>query len=219
VNLASARISQDLELKKTHFHREVVLYQAKMGVLQVGETLPFEEHSYAHLQGCSFEGFAGLPKEARELAKKQPPDRFSRDPYLQLEKYYRGEGNEVEAKRIHLIGRCELMKHAVKNAVRRHDRNRGPRWPPATLLGDVCLWLLTGYGVRTWRLLLPIFFFLALGTWVFWPTEALQPKASERPVHRTRCRPIRCISSQRKPRGRKARAAKGSTCSTGHRTA
>jgi hypothetical protein len=33
--------------------------------------------------------------------------------------------------------------------------------------------LLTGYGVWTGLLLIPIFFFLTVGTWVFWSSEAL----------------------------------------------
>ncbi|MEJ7816997.1 MAG: hypothetical protein WKF53_17640, partial [Rubrobacter sp.] len=171
VDLTAARVSRVLQLGEGTFEQQVTLYQTKIGLLVIGDTLPFGERGYADLRECSFEGFRGDAKVARSLAKKQRPELFSRDPYLQLEKYYRSVGNEVEAKRTHFLGRSELRKNAI-------SRDGHTKWPPATMLGDACLWLLTGYGVRTWRLVVPIFFFLIVGTWVFWPAGALEPKAS-----------------------------------------
>jgi hypothetical protein len=48
-------------------------------------------------------------------------------------------------------------------------------WPLPTRWSDWWLKWLTGYGVYTWRLLLPISFFIILGTVVFWPEDALLP--------------------------------------------
>ena len=94
---------------------------------------------------------------------------YSRDPYQQLEKYYRALGDEAEAKRIHYLGRRDLRENAK-------DKEGRTKWPWSTRWGDWWLKYLTGYGVRTWLLLLWIGFFLIAGTAVFWSEGALKAK-------------------------------------------
>jgi hypothetical protein len=43
-----------------------------------------------------------------KLAGAQDPPIFSRDPYLQLEKYYNSIGNDIQARRVYYQGRCAL---------------------------------------------------------------------------------------------------------------
>jgi hypothetical protein len=138
-----------------NFERYVNLYQSKIGVLSLDKTLPFRQDSRVNLRECQFDRFSGSPKVAKGMAKRQKPEEFSRDPYLQLEKYYRGVGNELEAKRMHYKGRSELRKNAWTRG------KRAAEWPLGTKLADASIWLLTGYGVRTYLLLIPIFFFLS----------------------------------------------------------
>jgi hypothetical protein len=70
---------------------------------------------------------------------------------------------------MHFKGRSELRKNAWRRG------RRTAEWPLRTKLADVSLWWLTGYGVRTYYLLWPIFFFLLVGILVLWPSEALVP--------------------------------------------
>jgi hypothetical protein len=156
-----------LYCRGANFERYVNLYQSKIGMLSLGRALPFGNNSRVDLRECQFDRFGGSSKVAKQMAAKQLPEEFSRDPYLQLEKYYRGVGNVLEANSFHYQGRSELRKNAWKRG------GRTAEWPLSTRLSDAGLWLLTGYGVHTWRLLIPIFFFLGVGTWVFWPSEAL----------------------------------------------
>jgi hypothetical protein len=166
VDFRRATFGRGLYCRGANFERYVNLYQSKIGVLSLGRTLPFGENSRVYLRECQFDRFGGSSKVAKGMAGRQKPEEFSRDPYLQLEKYYRGVGKELEAKRLHYMGRRDLRENAK-------DKNGGTEWPLLTTWGDWWLKWLTGYGVHTWLLLIPIFFFLGVGTWVFWPPEAL----------------------------------------------
>ena len=166
-NFVNASFGRTLYCQDAKFERYVNLGQSNIGVLFLGETLPFGEDSQVDLRECQFDRFGGSPKVAKGMAEKQKPEEFSRDPYLQLEKYYRGVGNELEAKRMHYEGRSELRKNAWSRG------ERAAKWPLPTKLADASLWLLTGYGVHTWLLLIPIFLFLFIGTLVFWAPKAL----------------------------------------------
>jgi hypothetical protein len=167
ITFAYASITRDLTCLGARFDGYIQPYQSKTRTLAVGDDLSLGENSRVDLRECQFDRFFGSPTIARELVKRQRPEEFSRDPYLQLEKYYRGVGNELEANRFHFRGRSELRKNAWRRG------SRTAEWPLFTKLGDASLWLLTGYGVRTWQLLIPIFLFLIIGTYVFWPSDAL----------------------------------------------
>jgi hypothetical protein len=60
------------------------------------DDFPFKGDAVLDLRGCTFELFvvsdtdneAVLEKQARSLAEAQDPSKLSRDPYIQLEKYY-----------------------------------------------------------------------------------------------------------------------------------
>jgi uncharacterized protein YjbI with pentapeptide repeats len=105
------------------------------------------------LTGTTFARFHGGRYEPleRELALKlvapQLPATFSRDPYLQLEEFYRRTGNETKARNIYRRGRKDLRKNAK-------DRNSSIRWNWSRNLTDWLWKWVTGYGVDIWRLLL-----------------------------------------------------------------
>ena len=57
-------------------------------------------------------------------------------------------------------------------------------WSVGNKIGDWILKWLVGYGVKVWRLCIPITFFVGLGMAFFWEENSLVPKGSqiERPV-------------------------------------
>jgi hypothetical protein len=174
-NLSWVRIGQGLILTGSRFEQEVALRGATVGVLVIeGDTFPFKRANL-DLRECNFERFVGEKETAAKLAWAQDPSNFSRDPYLQLEKYYASIGDEVEAKRVHYRGPRDLRANAK-------DELRGStRWTRFTSWGDWWLKWLTGYGVRTWLLLVWISAFLIAGTVVFWSDNALESTASAPP--------------------------------------
>lgn len=182
VRFVRASISGFLHCECSQFRGDVTLYRSQIGTLALNtpfkdsvdpeEALPFQEDSHVNLHECHFDSFVGDASVAREMAAKQSPNSFSRDPYLQLEKYYRGVGNDLEAKRMHFTGRKELRKNAK-------DPNGVTQWGLFTSWGDWWIKWLTGYGVRTWQLLVPITTLLIVGVVVFWGNNALLPASAQ----------------------------------------
>lgn len=168
VNLAMARITQDLALTtpthpKARFLRKVVLRDATVGQLVMRSgNFPFKDG--LNLHGFTFERFDGENHLAKQLVEAQDPALFSRDPYLQLERYYSNIGDEVEARKMYYQGRRDYRENAI--------------WPLLTKWRDWWIKWLTGYGVKTWLLLVPICFFLIFGTVMFWSDDALQPRTT-----------------------------------------
>jgi hypothetical protein len=167
VDIATVSISRALVLSSAYCNQEVSLRGATMGTLVIeGEPWPFKRASL-DVRECNFDRFLGEEHVARRLSWTQDPTCFSKDPYLRLERFYRGVGNEVEAKRVHFQGGSDLRENAK-------DKQHGVvRWPRRTRWGDWWIKWLTGYGVRTYYLLVPILFFLLVGTGVFWSSDVL----------------------------------------------
>jgi len=155
VDLSAAHISQNLILTDARFHRTVSLYDASVDMLVLeGERFPFED--YLDLRECTFSRFRSPQDElerAMELANAQDPTKFSRDPYLQLEKYYESIGNDAQARRIYYQGRCELRENAKAQN----------NWSSLKSFTDLVWKVLTGYGVDIRPLLLISSTFLVIG--------------------------------------------------------
>jgi hypothetical protein len=105
---------------------------------------------------------------ALKLADNQNPKTFSRDPYLQLEEFYRRTGNETKARNIYRLGREELRKNAM-------DRKSSIQWSWTRNIADWLWKWVTGYGVAISRLLFIVAVFILVGTLIFSPNEALDP--------------------------------------------
>lgn len=179
VTFESAEIGRALILAGTKFHDTAGLSNVTMRRLILGEVLPFLKPKI-DLRQCGFEVYEGSKQQWRQVAERQSPELFSRDPYLQFEKYYRKIGDDTEANDIHYLGRCAVREFAKK--ARSNGDDRGPmadaiRWSRWRLFKDWLLKSLTGYGVKTWRLSLPILFFIAAGVGIFWPDDALRVKS------------------------------------------
>lgn len=161
VALTFARISQALNLSAARFQQELTLYGTTTGLLMLGETHPFEiERRGLDLRGCTFERFHGSKEVGERFAQAQDPTKFSRDPYLQLEKYYSSIGDEAEAKNTHYRGRSVLRQNAK-------DENGSTEWTLGKNVSDLFLKVFTGYGVKTNRVIIAIFAVLVIGGMVF----------------------------------------------------
>jgi hypothetical protein len=188
VDMTAAHISQDLTLTDARFEQgeqSVVLYNASSDQVKLeSTTFPFE-NVLLDLREYTFKGFAGPEENPEEhalrFARAQDPWKFSRDPYLQLEKYYSSIGDEAQAKTVYYEGRRDLRQNVHKYRNKRttkptHWKDRFHRWRRIKLTswGDWCLKWLTGYGVRTERLLIPIFVVFAIGLLMFSSSDALK---------------------------------------------
>jgi hypothetical protein len=167
VNLSAAHISQNLILTDARFQRTVTLKDASIGELVLeGDVFPFK--NTLDLRDCTFSRFRSPQDDrlerAMELANAQDPTKFSRDPYLQLEKYYESIGNDAQARRIYYQGRCELRVNAKAQN----------KWSSLKSFTDLVWKYLTGYGVDIRPLLLISSIFLIIGTLMFYlPNDAL----------------------------------------------
>jgi hypothetical protein len=150
----------------------------------VEKLFPFKPNKVT-LTGISFERFHGGPNRelAWELALRfcegQDPTKFSRDPYLQLKKYYSSIGEDDDALDIHYRGRCALRENA--KASRSRFKTGRVHWSRLKMTTDFIWKLFTGYGQKMHRLLLAFLFFVTLGTIFFWSqaTLTLPPGAEE----------------------------------------
>jgi len=173
LDLTQARVEHSMLLNGVTFRSKVALYGAVVGLLVADEGFTFQKESL-HLQRFVIHAFRGGKDTAVAFVRAQDPIEFSREPYLQLEKYYTSVGDEVEAKKMHYRGRRDLREN-VKKIQREHGIRK---WPPWTKAGDVLLKYLTGYGVRTWLLSIYIVLFLIVGTCIFWQDSTVRPRAS-----------------------------------------
>jgi hypothetical protein len=143
----------------------------------IEELFPFRPDTL-NLTDISFERFHGGPNRelaqdlALRLSEGQDPTKFSRDPYLQLEKYYRSIGEDDDALDIHYRGHCALRRNA--KASRSKSQEGRVHWSRLKIWTTDFLWKwLTGYGQKMHRLLLMTLLFVAAGTIVFWSANAL----------------------------------------------
>ena len=102
------------------------------------------------LDGCVFSRIHAGPVSTiadeliRAFAASQKIDRYSRDVYLQLERFYSQAGDEERARDAHLWGHLATRRNAF-------TRGGTVRWSLTQKAGDSLL-MLTGWGLQTWRI-------------------------------------------------------------------
>jgi hypothetical protein len=189
INLGQAVIGGKLRLSGASFHNDVKLYDASMKILElwskgdqdkaaatlkVEEMLPFKQPHSLDVTSCAFERFHGGPPEiehrlALAFVDAQDPRKFSRDPYLQLEQYYRRTGQEHTADQIHLEGHKAIHKNA------RQPKDKCVNWSTWQIVRDWLFWKLSGWGLQPFRILYLSLFIVLVGAAVFSPLDALRP--------------------------------------------
>lgn len=170
ISLESARIGAKLILGRAVFKNNLSLCNATIGRLELGETSGLAEDS-VDLRGFRFESIDDAKIHGPWLLQAQESRSFSRDPYIQLEQYFRSVGDDTDADDMYYRGRCALREHALQDGKPIH-------WSKSQNLGDLILKWLTGYGVKTERVMLPIVVLLLVAVFVFWPDGMLKPGAS-----------------------------------------
>jgi uncharacterized protein YjbI with pentapeptide repeats len=143
---------------------------------------PFRKDSLT-LIDTTFQRFHGGPnrelarKLALKLVQEQVPKRFSRDPYLQLEKYYAGIGEEDDAVKMHRRGHSALRENAKNYRSRHPDKTGTVKWSWYKIwVIDFALKHLTAYGTRAWLAVLYLLPLLVIGTIVFCGNHTLLTK-------------------------------------------
>lgn len=170
-----AHVERALILTAANFQQKVVLSGATVGQLEIrGDTSPFTEDQLI-LRGYSFRSFVGEVSIAEKFVEAQDPAMFSKDPYTNLEKYYKDIGDDVQATRMYRKGRLDHRTNAIA-AIGNTEWSKGEK------LKDWFFKISTCYGVQTWRLLLPLILVFVLGTVLFWSDDALKPRTSISPV-------------------------------------
>jgi hypothetical protein len=167
ISLDYSQIGASFNLKNTLINNKLSLNHVSIKRLSLDEVCPFRRESL-DLRECVFGSFEADKKHWKQFVAAQMEGVFSRDPYLQLEKYYQSIGNDVEAKEVYFEGRCAIRKY--------EKGNNTINWSRRRRAGDFLLKLLTGYGVKTHRLLYPILFFIFLGVLIFWDNDAIKAK-------------------------------------------
>jgi hypothetical protein len=171
VTFESCKIDSKLILDRAIFQDEVSLCNATMKRLVLGTYTCFAEDSL-DLRGCRFESIDDAKNYGLRLVRAQSGLTFSRDPYIQLENYFKSIGREADADEIYYRGRCAFRRHAL-------DEMDPINWSKLRNFSDLVLKLLTGYGVKTERVIIPILVFLSLGVFLFLPDGMLQSAAGD----------------------------------------
>ncbi|HEY7032554.1 MAG TPA: pentapeptide repeat-containing protein [Thermomicrobiales bacterium] len=201
VDFGQATIKQKLHLERASFYDKVGLYDAGIGTVVLWsrgakkpeeakdpktwatDQLPFKKPGVhgghgLDLTGCRFDRFHGSQDAevewcfAREFAGAQDPKRFSRDPYLRLEQYYRGEGDEQRADAIHYLGHKALWSNARSELL---DGLGDTHWSPQQWARQILFGWPSGWGTRLWLLVLFCAVVIGVGYHVYSGDGALAP--------------------------------------------
>lgn len=188
LNLDSLQVGRALDVRGFTLVGLMLLRNASVHRISVdNRRLPSRKN--LDLRGFTFDVFDGFPSRANELLQSQIPEYFSRDPYIQLERFYQRTGNDADARAIYYEGHCQMRERAcslpVRDRARARDGSRARHVSPASMtrwtwrhrVATYLNQVLTGYGVHTERLLLPIVLTLVIGTAVFWRDGSLRSTA------------------------------------------
>jgi hypothetical protein len=161
-----ASIEGALVCEGTAFQGTVIFYNAKLGILILKDTFQFAQ-GMLDLRELTFKRFDGTPEQAEQFAKAQDPTLFSRNPYLQLEEYYRSIGRDAQARDIYCKGRLAYRENAG-------NEYGSVEWFWGTNVIDWLWKELTRYGIQVRRLLLIAISMVILGTLFFLSDNTLK---------------------------------------------
>jgi hypothetical protein len=146
----SAQIKRESHFEETIFANDVSFQDTSLKTVFFGEpNVQFIKN--IDLRGCIYDRIQPISFWEQLMEHLGP---YDRQPFTQLEETFRRAGKDKLADDVYYMRK------------RRESAQKTIRKPGAWLL-DRFLWLLTGYGVRLYRLLLPIVLILLIGTIIF----------------------------------------------------
>ncbi|MDR0941319.1 MAG: pentapeptide repeat-containing protein, partial [Bacteroidales bacterium] len=149
LNLNGSKIYDDFSLKSVVVH-------------QVHFNIDVKSDGRLDLRGFKFEVMkdsgskCDMERFLKLFNEKQNDEKFTRDPYIELECFYRTRGRIKFADEVHYEGKSQLRKYAFKKAST-INMSRTERWL------DGIVKVLTGYGTKNKRLLFILLGVIAFG--------------------------------------------------------
>jgi hypothetical protein len=163
VDFFASRIDMNAGFTDVVFFKNVDFLNASFGTLFFSKynsgDMNNQFNGRIDLRGCTYNRFEPISVWEQLMEHLYP---YHRQPYTQLENTLLLIGEDQLAKKVYYKRKCTEFSIFKK-------RN------PLIWLGDRFLWLLTGYGVKLWRLLLAIVLILAIGTLIFQLKGAVEP--------------------------------------------
>jgi hypothetical protein len=153
LNLDGSKIYDDFSLKS-------------VGVHQVHFNIDVKSDGKLDLRGFKFEVMKDSVSECdknrllRLFNENQNEKKFSRDPYIELESFYRARGRIQFADEVHYNGKSQLREYAIKkdSSINMSRTEKCLDWIVKTL---------TGYGTKNKRLLFILLGVIAFGAVIF----------------------------------------------------
>ena len=146
----SAQIERESHFEETVFANDVSFQDTSLKTVFFGEP-NVQFHEKIDLRGCIYDRIQPISFWEQLMEHLGP---YDRQPFTQLEEIFRRAGKDKLADDVYYMRK------------RRESAQKTIRKPGAWVL-DRFLWLLTGYGVRLYRLLLAIVPILIIGTFFF----------------------------------------------------
>jgi hypothetical protein len=171
VSFSSMYAEQNILLDGASFEKYVSLQNSHFGTIFFGPpedssmTCSFSEK--IDWRGCTYDRIHPTAFWMGLMDRLYP---YDRQPYTQLEEVFRKSGDDEEATDVY-YHRKRFESKALKLFQRKPLKFPVFRW-----LADRFLWLVTGYGVRLRRILVPTLIILLIGMFIFHLKGAVEPK-------------------------------------------
>lgn len=178
VSFDHASFQQEANLIGAQFSSKVSLREATFTTLNLGPVLP----TSVDLFGCTYRRLLGA--DGCQLLERQQP--YDGQPYEQLERVYRSEGNDEAADDVFFARKWREEREIPWRRFHRRLPRALWRW-------------VAGYGVRTWRVAFWIAAVLALGFSLFLSAGSVIPADKAPEPIRSQCatgRPCQLSSTQ-----------------------
>ncbi len=198
-NFGSAQIGRNAEFTGTVFNSKAIFYANEFKRDTVfyetvfARDVDFQNSSFrtiffgaekaqfsgkVDLRGCTYDRIEPV-SFWQVLLDKERLDPYDRQPFTQMEERFRQAGEDSLASDVY-------YERKIREAARIKIVEQPLSW-----IGNRFLWLLTGYGVKLWRLFLAFILILLLGPFIFHLDGAVKLKQEKQPTQQ--------IESQRTP--------------------
>ena len=189
-NFGSAQIGRNVEFTGTVFNSKAIFYanEFKRDTVFYGTVfardVDFQNSSFrtiffgaekaqfsgkVDLRGCTYDRIEPV-SFWQVLLDKERLDPYDRQPFTQMEERFRQAGEDSLASDVY-------YERKIREAARIKIMKQPLNW-----IGNRFLWLLTGYGVKLWRLFLAFTLILLLGPFIFHLDGAVKLKQEKQPT-------------------------------------